>query len=361
MGLAYILYTFLPILLAFLAYKAYRFAYKDRKVIFWIIIILYALVIGLRYNVGTDYMTYVSIYEGNDVKDKVEIGFQTINNVLTALNMPYPIAFIVYAFLQFFFFIFAIKDERRSVVMWCILLYFFTTYIFLANNVIRQCIAFSLFIFSTKYILNKKFFKYFICITIALSIHSSAIILYPFYFFINHEWIKNKKVSVIILLLCFLSGPFIQKYFWIILPFFAKIFLNLDVSSIMFDLYKDVNWSAGMGLGNLLWLIVGVLVIINYNTLKTFFNQRFILYFNLYYLGLLISFIVGTSYLSRINIYFENFRIIIIAMLFYVFYRSKSYKKIKFGVLCVLILILIFFYYLAINRGASLCAPFQFI
>ena len=56
----------------------------------------------------------------------------------------------------------------------------------------RQWLAICLFIFAFRYIRDRKPIKYALCVFVAMTVHSSAIILFPLYFI---TYLRNKNMS----------------------------------------------------------------------------------------------------------------------------------------------------------------------
>lgn len=360
---AYIIYTLVPLILIIFAIL-YNKTNKDCKPIYiGLMIGLFSLLFGLRYNVGVDFPNYWQMLQGNYYeKENIEFAFDFLNKSIRAFNLPPSVGFITYALIQFAFFIFSIK-RIPELIPWAIFFYFSTTYIFLSLNVIRQTMALSIIMYSTWFICNKKILKYLVCILIASGIHTSALIFIPIYFFINHEYFKSQKFQFILLSGSFILGSFIQQFIWLLVPIFGRYFLGLDYSDVDILQFMDVNWNQdGLGLGYFLWYLIDALIIYYYPKLKGMIKQPiFIIWYNLFFIGALLTFILGATYLNRINIYFEYFKIIIYAIFSLFLFKSTSKYHFKSISLLSFLSLLLVFYYVAIAKKASDCAPFLFV
>lgn len=360
---ALVVYTISPIILSFLSDKIKNFKNNDKKILLVLLSLLFALVFGLRYNVGVDYLSYLEQYNtgyiDNDISSD-EFGFRWLNSLLHFINMPYPVAFISYAFIQFYFIVKGLRD--KELLPFVIIFYFLTTYIFFSFNGIRQSMAFSIIFFSLQFIKEKKIIKYILWIVIAALFHKSAIIFLPLYFILDKEYFSNRIIQLILLIIFFILSPYLQSFLWNILPLLSRVVLREELTQVQLDLIKNVDWgNGGLGLGNYLWLIINCSIIVFYHRVKQFFPTYFNIYYNLFFVGSLLTYIVGSTYLSRINVYFENYKIFILAMFFWYLCHSKSNKGVKLLVSMSILLGLLLFYYVAILKGAGLCAPFQFI
>ena len=345
---------------------AYAYAYvkpNQRKFCIIFLVLLFSIVFGLRYDVGTDFPNYWRMLEGdNGDKSSVEYLFGIFNYFVSKSGMFPSVGFMVYAFIQIFFFVKAIKAYPK-IFIWALFFYFTSTYIFLSLNVVRQTMAFSILLWSTWFIYKKEFVPYLITVLLATGIHASAIIFLPLYFLLDKELFRKKTYQIILLTIAFVAGPAIQKILWMLVPFFGSYVLGVDYSDTDISQFEDVDWNEkGAGLGYILWYLIDSLIICSYDSIKRFFNHRiFVIWYNLYFIGAILSFLVGATYLSRINVYFDSVKIVIYGVWCAFLYYTNSKYHIKGIVLILFILIMIAFYYVAIMKKASNCAPFQFV
>lgn len=366
---AYFVYTLLPLVL-FMILKYSAYYTKQRQILLNIFVaIIFSLVLGLRYNVGVDYMAYLGRYTGVNIidsRESVEIGYELLNNILQFLGAHYAWLFIIVCFLQLYPILLSMRRDSHALGVISIMM-FLTSYVFFILNGMRQAIAFAFIWYGLQYILTKSFKKYLLCVLLATSFHKSAIIFIPFYFFLNRFRMLSPSIQLIILFSSFIYGSIIQVYLWDILPVFSEIILGQEVNDIQLLNFQHVGWNEdGRGYAAYMWLILNCIVIILYRKLKDFSiarNQMFDIYYNMYFIGTIMSNIVGSTYMSRLNVYFENYRIVIYAYLsLFLFYNLKKNMKLShLAYFAFLWISLILFYYVAISKGAGLCAPYQFV
>src|SRR5690554_5645859 len=141
---------------------------------------LFAIVFGMRYNVGVDHLNYVYGYLNNIYIGKEEYLFFFFSDLGWHFNLHYTVYFGILAFIQVFFFFYAFKDERY--------LYPFLIFFLFANgeilswmNIIRVGIAMVIWIFSIRFIHERKVILYLLWCIVALLFHKSAIILVALY------------------------------------------------------------------------------------------------------------------------------------------------------------------------------------
>ena len=322
-------------------------------------ILIFALIIGLRDNVGIDFPAYKDTYLfGYDI-ERMEPGYVLLNNVLKFFQMPSWLLFSLVAFLQIFFIsMFFVKIP--VIYRWFPFFYFTTLYAFFSVNGLRQSIAFSIIVFSIYSIYEKKLLKYLILVLFAASFHQSALLFLPFYFFINNDWLKRRSIQYAFYLCASVFAILVAEKLWIYFDLFIQMsgFSGYNPLSLV-----DVDWenSDGRGLGRIFWFIVDSFTIFLSPQIKQKYERTPIIpCYNLYFIGILLEPIAGSSYLMRFNVYFVNFRIIIYSFLFYWVFKNNN--QIIYKVTASFLLIgFIAFMCQAIIVGASGCSPYKFI
>lgn len=359
MALAFFIYTFLLLMLMSVAFFARNLNSKQSYFVIFISIVLYSLIIGMRYNVGADYLTYMNDYNNQSI-ERYEIGFKFLNNFFYHVGFPFPLLCIFIAFCQLFL-VYSGFKKYRELFPWIIFFYFTTLYIFFSINGMRQALAISIVIYSFQFIQERKLLRFTFTILVAMSIHKSAIVLLPFYFIANYELLRNRLIQYLLYITFVALGFIFKDYIWQLTSIAAPIIGYEDISENI-EHYQEINWSNnGFGLSVYFWFILNSLIIFYYDRLKIAFpNKMFIILYNIFFVGLLINEIVSATYLARMNAYFLNIRIFIYAyFILYIFkYQKTNYLKFA-GVFIIMILFL--FFLLGIYNKASMCAPFQFI
>lgn len=160
---------------------------------------LLSLLSGLRYNVGVDFQEYERIFELVRTSD---FNSAPLINLLvkffsyfTESNLPIFLVLSIsttYLFLNFIF-----KYSKDHFVSLLLFLCFGGFYLASFNHV-RQLLAVSIFLFSIRFILDRKFTKYLICICLASLAHYSALLLLPFFYIVK---LKFSFRSVVLILL----------------------------------------------------------------------------------------------------------------------------------------------------------------
>ncbi len=339
-------------------------------------LLLFAIVFGMRYDVGVDHLGYLQGY-----LDKIHVGknepiFSLLTEIGWKLNWHYVVYFSFIAFIQVFFFFYAFKDER--------FLYPFLVFLLFTNgnwtfwmNVIRQALAMCIWIFSIKNIEHKKFWRYLIWCVVATLIHKSAIVLIVFYPILRNgrDYFKSIPLQLILL-----GSAFVLKsVFEVFLPNIESL-INTYINILGADMYErsynieglmnSYKEADGTGLVYLFRILLNVVIILYSKKLKMFYNsKRFNIIYFFFFFGLLTMYVfpVGFISLTRPFRYFYIFPSIMYAFFLYYLFKTKVRDTQRGYVHAIIYYGLIFIFlgvfYLSIitsNENASFWYQFYF-
>lgn len=357
---AYVVYTLLLVFLLCSSWLYSKTHKTNRTGILITSILICSIIIGLRYNVGVDFLNYEYIYNYQCLDD-VEGGYALINKLLFSLGLPSSSIFILVAFFQLFLFTKGVEKINPRYLPLAFFFYFTTLYFFLSLNVLRQTLAFSIFVFSIKFITDHQFIKYVITILITSTIHQSAIILIPLYFILNSDWIlRHRVIQIIGYLVTYITAVAFSEYIWSNFEMISTLVGYNDYAEKA-DIVSEIKWEKEGGLGVYMWMLIDISVILFFSRVfASKIGEHYFALYNLYYIGLLLTNITSGTFLERGNIYFQNIRILIYAIVVYHIFNSRSTVIIKLGAI-VILLVLIIFFYMGIHNKASMCAPFMFV
>lgn len=172
---------------ALLLRAGYRYKSMVLKTVAAIIPIIVA---ALRDNVGTDYATYVKVFEDfrtlsigdffSNRSNGTEVGFYLINKLSQWLTDGPGLMFAIMSIICIVFFF---RAMRRWHVRYPALVYFLYLMLVFPNslNIVRQSAAAMIALYAFSFILEKKPVKYVFAILCASSLHTSALFLLPLY------------------------------------------------------------------------------------------------------------------------------------------------------------------------------------
>lgn len=305
---------------------------KDNNIWIYLMILIYSIVFGLRYGVGYDFFSYLNAYEtlqkwwNNDIIDRFEIGFAAIMRLLTKLNCDSSVFFGVVAFLQLFFSILAFRHEKR--LLQCIIFVFILggTAITYANG-LRQVLAVGLWIFSVRYIVERRPVIHYAILLIAFTMHKSAILLFVMYPLLNmrKEWFSNIKFQLIALAvsLILMRINIIQLF----LSKFDRIITLTGYNNYIENQSEYLEGDVSLGIGFLCILLTNIIIILFSNRIKGFFNDDYIRkLYDLYFIGVILNYtFIDSMLIKRGNYYFSNISFIMIGIaLCYGFYKNRA-------------------------------------
>jgi hypothetical protein len=373
MILTYTVYTSLFLIMFYFSIieidKKYMY-YTNKNILnnpFTIIpIIFFTIFIGLRYNVGTDYLWYKKNYETHltsfkNVDEYFEIGYLFIIKILTYLNLNFKWLFITTAFLQIYFFY---KQSRNNIFLFPFIIFFFfvTTNFMYSLNIMRQMIAFNIIFFGTKYIISKKPFSWVSICLFASLFHSSVLITILFYF-LNINLIKSKYKFFFITVLFFLILKYlVYKYFNdYFFNIFNYLYKNYTEESFNTQI-RDDSYNKGSGYVDIALFISYFIFFTSYDKCFRLYKRfGFALFFNLSLIGIILFPLIRQNILlDRVNYYFFGFRFIIFS--FYSHYYLTINKNIFTYIFIILFMMIFLFTFINdIYVGSNNISPYIFI
>lgn len=278
---------------------------SSKKKIFWRIVIpsVYVLLIGLRSpKVGMDSQDYADYYSAGYDDGYLEIGYEWLSRLLFNNGFTYTGLFLVVAFITVFFITLSIINKKGNDYSVSALLLYTLTYGFLINGM-RQGISCAIFLYSAKFILEKKPIPYVISIIIASLFHTSALILLPFYFF---RYLSLPSLIYLVIYLVSYAGVFFD-----ISQYFPETFIlgSKDYTKYIDKMTLEDPSLLGALVYRSIQIVILVLMLFNRKSLSSTL-------FNLAFMGFILSnigfhfFIIG-----RITVYFSWFPYLLYGLL----------------------------------------------
>lgn len=375
---SYILYTLFLIFVVYFSQKnvillrnntsTYGYIYDSKNT--FIFIFIYSFIVGLRYNVGSDYFGYSEWYkelqETGVFPVDNDLGFILMNKILVGFGFESYALFILISFLQITFIVLFIR-KYNFLTGWYFYFFFTNLIFFVSLNAMRQTISFFIFSYCLNLYYDKKIISAILFSIVAIMIHKTVLILFVLLPLLRFEWVKNVKYQLIV----FSLATFVpSNYFQVLLNYFSPIINYLGYSYYLenIDFIKQITMEnkRGDNLSYILFFFVDITLILFYNDLKKVFsNYNYIKFYNIYFTGVVLSkTFTGNFIFSRIVDYFIFYRIVVLSFfMFYVFSVSNKNINNKFiKPLSILICIAFFLYFLkAIYNNAAYIVPIKFI
>ena len=220
---------------------------------------------GIRYDVGTDFNNYISMFEylynrNFSLKVNVEKGWILINHLCNLIFYNNIQGLFILSSLLFgIISMYAIMElsklnENKNIG---IIVFIYNCFLYpVSLNIIRQSIATSIIFLSIIYAVKKKPIYFLICVSIAILFHYSAFLFLVLYFCAMPIYRPSKKMIILILGIL-VSLLIIQKINTIIsiFPFLQKYstYINGDNN---FNLVKNLITKCPVFLGPIVWSIL---------------------------------------------------------------------------------------------------------
>lgn len=308
----------------------FAFLGKQKRKWYYLVIgiFLYAIIFGLRWDVGNDYIGYKYFFEtiNNFNSDSNhEIGFVTLALFIKLLYLQYPWFFGIIAFLQLYIFSYCIKSEKYLYPYFVFVFFIGTWWLSFANG-LRQILAFCIFACSLKFIEKKKWLYYYLFVALAISMHKSSFLLilaYPFFIF-KDEWFKNRVIEFILI------GVSLFLLFTDLIGSKVDDIVSLVLISEDYGHYAEMlitENASSIGLGWMMNLCLYFILIYYSRDIKRFYKSKKVNYlYDLSFIGICLSIIFDKSMiLNRLNYYFFYMVILFQSYALYYFNHKKKY------------------------------------
>lgn len=317
----------------------------------YLLLIVFALIVGTRYMVGKDYPGYMDIVqlgEAHYYYEHVEFIPRKLIDLVNALDFEFYWWFILMAFSQIFFIARAVRGHLLKLFPW-IIFTFLALYLAFFMNVVRQGAALSCFLCAATYAQERKLLPYLLFFLVGFLCHSSIIVWLPTYWILNRELFPNIRVQYLLLIAsAFILPPIIERLIDATRPYWELFGYGYQAENFTGEEEADVM---GSGLGVILRYVRWSIIIAYYNKLKEFYgNNRLIFFYNLFFIGICFDYSSMLNlHLSRVFMYGSFIEIIILSYLLY--YLSRSRKEINVIIFIFLIALLIVFPIYSIYSG----------
>ncbi|WP_392340470.1 EpsG family protein [Moritella marina] len=293
--------------------------YKFHRSISWFFLFFVA---AFRYNVGTDYIAYHEMYIYKDkMYEHKEIGYRLFVDFFSNVGFSPQFFFFLFSLLTLFLFYkgysYIFNNERFYFYLATLL--FIPFYYFATLNVVRQALAASIFFYSIRFILEKSFFKYLICILIASLFHYSAIVCLILYLTSKVKFSNYRKYLLYIVFVLFI----------IINPISILVDIYVSFKLPLYYHFNSIEYGVGVsGFGKVMAIILFVFVIFSSNYINKD-NHIENVFFNMIICFVFIKIIaLDYSIIDRFSNYFKP-----VLVVFFILFLNNMMKKIKGGAL----------------------------
>lgn len=335
-------YLFVFLLIAFFSIlETINFEARFVRIFPKIIVLLFLLIAGLRYETGVDWKIYQSMFETTPGIDEItdpfgrvlifsslDYGYCLFISLIKYLGGSIQTVFFVVSLFGYYFLYKSVKyfSDGRSTSL---LLHFSLFFFILDMSGLRQGFALTVFFYSIRFVYERKFIKYFLCLIFAASFHWSAYLLIPLYFVFTKKLPSLALIAFfgISLLIFFLKiswlGFMINKALPLIgdFGFAARLILYSNYNSANLERVLNANTII-----NVLFFIVTFFLLIYYRKHLEKQNAFFNIFFNIYILQIFAFFCMYEfiEMADRLRLYFTISNLIILPSIIYLFYSRTD-------------------------------------
>ena len=281
----------------------FKISRRIRTQIFSLISILLIWFSGFRDGLGTDYEVYVHRLLHAPIIDLPfffsEPLYNLFVNLIRSTALSEVFFFLVMAVITVMPVISTYKKFNHFFI--CIAIYMMLPILYFGSfNVVRQLAAASIFLYASKYIIDRRFEMYVLFMVVAFFLHKSALVLLPIYF-INF---KNIRISEVLALLFFSFSPGIFS------NLITKVTPYLEI--ISYDMYLDYASESfsSISFTQILFHIIIIILVFVKDKIKGLFHGNYYIFtlkmgvLYLFFTNLALS---GVSISYRLAFYFAPF------------------------------------------------------
>lgn len=367
---SFIIYSSLFVVISFFGTMYYR-AKKYHKgngqseVCFWFPILFFAVIIGLRYDVGTDHVGYIHDYLYG-TNQQFEIGFAWLMDTCKSYHLHFAYFFGILAFIQIFCYYTSFKRQSFLLPYLGLMLFVSNEWFFWVNG-IRQATAMCIWLLSLECFNRRKYVWMVVFMALAITFHKSAVILVVLYplLFLRKDYFSNIKVQMIIFISVFVVRMSLESVFLKIEPLISFYAMKIGYDSYLNrDLFSD-SISGGSGIFDIWKNLINLSIILCSTKMKMYFNdKKFITIYTLFIIALITKNIFPDNIvvLSRPFRYFYIFIPIMWAYFAY-YLKTSCYNKYNKLLYYIMLSSIILAFYISITlwtKNSHLLYQFYF-
>ena len=321
--------------------------------------VLFVFQVGLRWQTGTDWETYLLHFEEiksiSDVYFTVtgfEKGYSFLILMVKFVWSSYTGFLVVHALL-YYVLVFSAFKKLSPYIFISLLVFYATTMGVMGSN--RQLIALAISLFALRYVVDKNALKFFLLVGLAFMFHSSAV-LFIVYYFLNRD--IKKTILFATLIIAFIIGK--TSIPFLVFSFVGENIGGMGASKAFYyaDIFKDELANKNLSILGLIKRVLFLGIFMYNYKLLTAKLPYYKLIFNGYFVGLIIYFLFSSSILVLVNrgsLYFTVMETLLLSSQFLLL-KNKHYQV---NVLILLFIVTILLFFQSIGGYDDLFLPYK--
>lgn len=299
---------------------------------YYTIVAIMIVTASLAYAVSPDWIAYYKAFQQVEMIDwfsipaygnfnGMESGYLYLNKILNHIGFDFGMVSILVVTISL-----VLKSitfqKYGGYIFLTLFMYMGSTYLFEEHVHIRQGLANAITIYSIRYILDKKLWKFLLCIVLAYQFHESVIV------FVLAYWVANIKIS-----------PLAIGWLVCIAIIGSLTGMNVIIDLLMdympfgqdkFEAYESSLYSTGdVAIGDLM-KVISVLAVILFDKYASH-DRYYCVFRNLFILGVLLYFFLGKGIFGiRLPNYYLVYIGLLVSRMLYVFSGKKALRSFVF-------------------------------
>lgn len=333
------IYLFVCLFIILFAYLETILQNKLQSAIYGCLIaVIMVAMVAARDKVGTDWVAYYEFYLYGG--QGTEIGYAFFNDLFHHNGLHYNL-FLLFLNLLSLTLIYSSLKRHAIFIVIGLLIFYSDLFLYFNFSGVRQAMAISFTLFSIRYIVDRKFIKFLLCVILAACFHVTSAIFIIAYFIPFSKFTKKQYVLIasgftlfsifIFSIVNIFSGDLAQK---------AKFYLELQE--------QETNIKSLFLIGAIKRsLIICLVLIFGKNMLKT---KNSMYFFNVYLIGFgmyLSTYLISPDIGVRLSSYFLIFELLLAGNL--VVFNKNIYVRLAIVSIIVLISLYKISTYMAID------------
>ncbi|ADX67317.1 EpsG family protein [Weeksella virosa] len=253
------------------------------------------LTAGLGYNLSPDWLAYYNaFYASGELlylsevhmfakMIGVESGYIYMNRLFYKLGFDFGIVSLVLVIISLSL-KFSTLKRYSAYPMLALFMYTVPNFFFEEHIHIRQGIATAICLYSVRYVLDRKFWKFMLCLVIAYQFHQSSMVFFLAY------WLVRVRISTP-LIGVFVGMTIVANYTGLTSVIDA-IMEVMPIGQEKFEAYEsDLYKSGGVAVGDIVKIITVVLIMIYNKAVEH--DKNYVAFRNLFLMGVMLYFFLG--------------------------------------------------------------------
>lgn len=240
-----------PFILLVISMVLFEILYPNKsasRFFFVSFVIYFSILMALRYRVGGDTLAYMSSYSRIPTLDKLELQdlLYTISDpfyvLLCSISKTIHPSFYVFqiihsVILNVSLSVFLMRYSKM--LLFSFVLFLFSNYLYFSTEILRESLAISVFLFAFRYLIDKKYIKYYLFCLLAFGFHASAVILFLVPLFMGKH-LGFKELIKLFLFFVFLF--FVRELIVGSISEYLPVYITSKRSVLLEDEDKTIMW-----------------------------------------------------------------------------------------------------------------------